>query len=241
VDVRRPVERSPGAGARILLTPARVGDAGADGSPCGTGEGVNVADPSCRAAVVRLWDMGRITFGDRAGWSAPDAEVAELLAVAAEHARSPDTRAALVGAYPGGELRLEAGAPGRSVALSLRVAIGLICARYLATADRSPTARAQRDRLYELDQLLQPLIAPRRGKYPTFPSRRHHEQLTARGIEPAAVAPLIGLPLEEAAGEAGKLGLRVSTAYRLMNRSERKLDVLADDGDVTNILGLHID
>jgi hypothetical protein len=114
-------------------------------------------------------------------------------------------------------------------------------ARYLATTDRSQAGRAQRDRLYELDQLLQPLIAPGRGKYPTFPSRRHHEQLTARGIEPAAVAPLIGLPLEEAALQSRKLGLRLSTAYMLLNRSERQLDVLADDGEVTNILGLHID
>ena len=184
--------------------------------------------------------MGRITVGDRAGWSAPDAEVAELLAVAGECARSADTRAALSVADPAGELRLEAGAPGRSVAVSLRVAIGLICARYLASADRSRAAGAQRDRLYELDQLLQPVVAPRRGKYPTFPSRRHHDQLTYRGIEPAAVARLIGLPLEEAAVAAGKLGLRVSTAYMLLNRAPGQLDVLADDGEVTNILGLHI-
>jgi len=184
--------------------------------------------------------MGRITVGDRTVWSAPDAEVAELLAMAAGCARSADTRAAFTGADPAGELRIEAGAPARSVAVSLRVAIGLICARFLATGDRSRAARAQRDRLYELDQLLQPLIAPRRGTYPTFPSRRHHEQLTTRGVEPAAVARLIGLPLEEAAVKVRNLGLRVSTAYMLLDRSARQLDVLADDGEVTNILGLHI-
>ena len=125
--------------------------------------------------------------------------------------------------------------------MSLRVAIGPLCARYLDTARPSPEATVQRDRLYELDQLLQPLIAPRRGKYATFPSRRHHQQLTSRGIEAAAVARLIGLPLNEAQCEARKLGLRVSTAYMLLNRAERQLDVLADDGEVTNILGLHID
>jgi hypothetical protein len=41
--------------------------------------------------------------------------------------------------------------------------------------------------------------------------------------------------------EASRLGLRVSTAYMLLDRSDRQLDVLADDGEVTNILGLHID
>jgi hypothetical protein len=150
------------------------------------------------------------------------------------------TAALLTGADPGSELRLEGDGSSRAVAVSLRIAIGLSCARYLDTADPSPEAVAQRDRLYELDQLLQPLIAPGRGSYPTFPSRRHHRQLTSRGIDPAALAPLIGLSLNEAAIEAGKLGLRVSTAYMLLNRSERQLDVLADDGEVTNILGLHI-
>jgi hypothetical protein len=185
--------------------------------------------------------MGRVTLGDGVGWSAPDAEMADLLAAARPSARSPDALAVLTDIDPAGELRLESDARGRSVAVSLRIAIGLICARFLNSADRNPQAVAQRDRLYELDQLLQPLIAPGRGKYATFPSRRHHDQLTSRGIEPAAVAPLIGLPLEEAAIAASKLGLRVSTAYMLLNRSERQLDVLADDGEVTNILGLHID
>jgi hypothetical protein len=64
--------------------------------------------------------------------------------------------------------------------------------------------------------------------------------LTSRGIDPAAVAPLIGLPLTEAATAASRLGLRVSTAYMLLDRSERQLDVLADEGEVTNIVGLHI-
>jgi hypothetical protein len=184
--------------------------------------------------------MGRITVAERGGWSAPDAEVAELLATARDAARSPEALAVLSGADPTGELRLEGGVAGRSVAVSLRIAIGLICARFLDSASRAPEAAAQRDRLYELDQLLQRLIAPRRGKYPTFPSRRHHQQLTARGIEPAAVARLIGLSLEDANREARKLGLRVSTGYMLLNRAPGQLDVLADDGEVTNILGLHI-
>jgi hypothetical protein len=168
------------------------------------------------AAVARLSGMGRVTLGDSVGWSAPDAEVADLLAAARPAARSPDALAVLTGAEPAGELRLESDAWGRSVAVSLRIAIGLICSRFLNSADPTPEAVAQRDRLYELDQL-------------------------SRGIEPAAVAPLIGLPLEEAAIAASKLGLRVSTAYMLLNRSERQLDVLAEDGEVTNILGLHID
>jgi hypothetical protein len=184
--------------------------------------------------------MGRITVADRGGWSAPDAEVAELLAAARDATRSTEALAVLNGADPTGELRLEGDAASRPVAVSLRVAIGLICARYLDSASPDPEAAAQRDRLYELDQLLQRLIAPRRGKYPTFPSRRHHQQLTARGIEPAAVARLIGLPLEDAMLEASKLGLGVSTGYMLLNRAPRQLDVLADDGEVTNILGLHI-
>jgi hypothetical protein len=184
--------------------------------------------------------VGRITVADRGEWSAPDAEVAELLACAREATRLPEVLAVLRSADPAGELHLEGGVAGRSVAFSLRVAIGLICARYLDAANRGPEAAAQRDRLYELDQLLQRLIAPRRGRYPTFPSRRHHEQLIARGIEPAAVARLIGLSLEEATLEAGKLGLGLSTGYMLLHRAERQLDVLADDGDVTNILGLHI-
>jgi hypothetical protein len=183
--------------------------------------------------------MGRITLANGVGWSAPDAEVDDLLAAARAAARSPDALAVLTGGDPARELRLESDACGRSVAVALRIAIGLICSRFLK-ADRSPEAVAQRDRLYELDQLLQPLIAPGRGKYATFPSRRHHHQLTSRGIEPAAVAPLIGLPLEEAEIAARKLGLRVSTGYMLLNRRERQLDVLADDGEVTNILGLHI-
>jgi hypothetical protein len=192
------------------------------------------------AAIGTLLDMGRITVADRGGWSAPDAEVAELLAAARDAARSPEALAVLSGLDPAGELRLEGGVASRPVAVALRVAIGLICARYLDSASPDPAAAAQRDRLYELDQLLQRLIAPRRGRYPTFPSRRHHQQLTARGIEPAAVAPLIGLSLDDAELEARKLGLRVSTGYMLLNRAPGQLDVLADDGEVTNILGLHI-
>jgi hypothetical protein len=192
------------------------------------------------AAIVRLLGMGRIAVADRGGWWAPDAEVAELLAAARDAARSSEALAVLSDADPTGELRLEGGVAGRPVAVSLRVAIGLICAQYLDSASRGPEAAAQRDRLYELDQLLQRLIAPRRGRYPAFPSRRHHQQLTARGIAPATVARLIGLSLEDAQLEAHKLGLRVSTGYMLLNRSERQLDVLADDGEVTNILGLHI-
>jgi hypothetical protein len=184
--------------------------------------------------------MGRVTLGEGVRWSALDADVAELLAAARPAARSPEAVTVLTGADPAGELRLESDACGRSVAVSLRVAIGLICARFLDSSDPTPEAVAQRDRLYELDQLLQPLIAPGRGKYATFPSRRHHDQLTSRGIEPAALARLIGLPLAEAARAASKLGLRVSTGYMLLHRSEGQLDVLADDGEVTNILGLHI-
>jgi hypothetical protein len=192
------------------------------------------------AAIGTLLDMGRITVADRGGWSAPDAEVAELLAAARDAARSPEALDALSGADPAGELRLEGGVDSRPVAVALRVAIGLICARYLDSARPDAEAAAQRDRLYELDQLLQRLIAPRRGRYPTFPSRRHHQQLTARGIEPAAVAPLIGLSFEDAELEARKLGLRVSTGYMRLDRAPGQLDVLADDGEVTNILGLHI-
>jgi DNA-directed RNA polymerase specialized sigma24 family protein len=80
----------------------------------------------------------------------------------------------------------------------------------------------------------------RRGKYPTFPSRRHHEQLAALDIDPAAVALLTGLPYDEAREAADKLGLRLSTGYMLLHRAPRQLDVLADDGEVTNILGLHV-
>jgi hypothetical protein len=192
------------------------------------------------AAIGTLLEMGRITVTDRGGWWAPDAEVAELLAAARDAAQAAEALAVLSEADPAGELRLEGGETSRTVAVALRVAIGLICARYLDSASPDPGAAAKRDRLYELDQLLQRLIAPRRGKYPTFPSRRHHQQLIVRGIEPAAIAQLIGLSLEDAELEARKLGLCVSTGYMLVNRAPGQLDVLADDGEVTNILGLHI-
>jgi hypothetical protein len=184
--------------------------------------------------------MGRVTRSNGAEWSAPDPEVAELFAVARQASRSSGARAVLSESEPALAVHLDEDPTSRSVAVALRVAVGLICARLL-DGDPSPAARGQRDRLYELDQLLQPLIAPRRGKYATFPSRRHHRQLTTRGIDPTAVACLIGLPLSEAQIAANKLGLRVSTAHMLLNRADRQLDVLADEGAVTNILGLHID
>lgn len=99
-----------------------------------------------------------------------------------------------------------------------------------------------RDRLYELDGLLQTVLAPRRrGQYATFPSRRHMRQFEQTGFPVEEVARVIGMPLEEAQAHVEKLGLRgVRTSYLLLDRAPGDLDVVADDGVVTMILGLHM-
>jgi hypothetical protein len=55
------------------------------------------------------------------------------------------------------------------------------------------------------------------------------------------VSRVIGMPLDEAQAHVEKLGLRrVRTTYMLMDRAPGELDVVADDGVITMILGLHM-
>jgi hypothetical protein len=55
------------------------------------------------------------------------------------------------------------------------------------------------------------------------------------------VARVIGMPLDEAQAHVEKLGLSgVRTGYMLLDRAPGDLDVVADDGVVTMILGLHM-
>ena len=101
---------------------------------------------------------------------------------------------------------------------------------------------AYRDRLYELDGLLQTVLAPRRrGQYATFPSRRHLQHLDRMGFPVEALALVIGMPLDEAQAHVKKLGLRcVRTSWAALDRAPGDLDVVADDGVITMILGLHM-
>ena len=67
---------------------------------------------------------------------------------------------------------------------------------------------------------------------------RQFEQM---GFPLEEVARVVGMPLEEAQAHVQKLGLRqVRTSYLLLDRAPGDLEVVADDGVVTMILGLHM-
>jgi hypothetical protein len=184
----------------------------------------------------------RITAPSGRSWDAPDPEGLELLRVAVDVARTPEAATALRAAQPEHDLALDDGEMGWSVAAALRTALAIICARLLRDESRTSDTLAYRDRLYELDGLLQTVLAPRRrGQYATFPSRRHMRQFEQMGYPVEEVARVIGMPLDEAQAHVEKLGLRrVRTTYMLMDRAPGELDVVADDGVITMILGLHM-
>jgi hypothetical protein len=184
----------------------------------------------------------RIAGPSGRSWDAPDPEGVDLFRVAAEVARTQEAASALRRAQPEHDLVLDDGEMGWSVAAALRIALAIICARLLRDESRAPETLAYRDRLYELDRLLQTVLAPRRrGQYATFPSRRHMRQFEQMGFPVEEVARVIGMPLDEAQAHVEKLGLRgVRTSYMLMDRAPGDLDVVADDGVVTMILGLHM-
>jgi hypothetical protein len=131
---------------------------------------------------------------------------------------------------------------GWPIAAALRTALAIICARLLRGERRAPETLAYRDRLYELDGLLQTVLAPRRrGQYATFPSRRHMRQFEQMGFPVEKVARVIGMPLGEAQAHVNQLGLRrVRMTYMLMDRAPGDLDVIADDGVVTMTMGRHV-
>jgi hypothetical protein len=61
------------------------------------------------------------------------------------------------------------------------------------------------------------------------------------GFPVEEVARVIGMPLDAAQAHVEKLGLRgVRTSYMLMDRAPGELDVVADNGVITMILGLHM-
>jgi hypothetical protein len=184
----------------------------------------------------------RITSPSGRSWDAPDPEGAELLRLAVDVSRTAEAATALKAAQAEHDLVLDDGEVGRSVAAALRTALAIICARLLRDECRAAETLAYRDRLYELDGLVQTVLAPRRrGQYATFPSRRHMRQFEPMGFPVEEVARVIGMPLDEAQAHAEKLGLRgVRTSYMLMDRAPGDLDVVADDGLVTMILGLHM-
>jgi hypothetical protein len=186
--------------------------------------------------------MTRITAPSGRSWDAPDVRGVELLRVAADVARTPGTAAALRAAQAEGHLALDDGEMGWSVAAALRTALAIVCARLLRDERRAPETLAHRDRLYELDGLLQTVLAPRRrGQYATFPSRRHMRQFEQMGFPVEAVALVIGMPLDEAQAHVEELGLRcVRTSWAAMDLAPGDLDVVADDGVITMILGLHM-
>jgi hypothetical protein len=66
-------------------------------------------------------------------------------------------------------------------------------------------------------------------------------QFEQMGFPVEEVAHVIGMPIDEAQAHVEKLGLRqVRTSYMLMDKSPGDLDVGADDGVITMILGLHM-
>ena len=160
--------------------------------------------------------------------------------MAVDVARTPEAATALRAAQAERDLALDDGEMGWSVAAALRTALAIICARLLRDESRAPDTLAYRNRLYELDGLLQTVLAPRR-RAATFPSRRHMRQFEQTGFPVEEVARVIGMPLGEAQAHVEKLGVRgVRTSYMLMDRAPGDLDVVADDGVVTMILGLHM-
>jgi hypothetical protein len=184
----------------------------------------------------------RITAPNGRSWDASDAQGEELLRVAVDVARTPQAATALAAARADQQhLALDTGELGWSIAAALRTALAIICARLLRDESRAPETLAYRDRLYELDDLLQTILAPRRrGQYARFPSRRHMRQFEHMGFPVEEVARVIGMPLDEAQAHVKQLGLdRVRTTYMLIDRAPGHLDVIADDGVVTMILGLH--
>src|SRR5689334_16311184 len=121
--------------------------------------------------------MTSITAPNGSSWRAPDPEGAELLRVAADVALTREAATALHPAQGDHDLALGGGDVGWSIAAALRTALAIVCARLLRDESRARDALAYRDRLYELDRLLQTVLAPRRrGQYATFPSRRHMRQ-----------------------------------------------------------------
>jgi hypothetical protein len=184
----------------------------------------------------------RITAPSGRSWDAPDHEGAELLRGAVDVSRTPEAATALRAALVEHDLALDDGEVGRSVAAELRTALAIICARLLRDESRATETLAYRDRLYALNGLLQTVLAPRRrGQYATFPSRRHMRQFEQMGFPVEEVARVIGMPLDEAQAHVERLGLRaVRTGYMLMDRAPGEPDVVADDGVVTMILGLHM-
>jgi hypothetical protein len=184
----------------------------------------------------------RITAPSGRSWDAPEPEGVELFRVALEVARTPEAATALRAAQAELDLALDDGEIGWSVAAALRTALAIICAHLLRDERRAPETLAYRDRLHELDGLLQTVLAPRRrGQYATFPSRRHMRQFEQMGFPVEEVAHVIGMPLEEAQAHVEQLGLRgVRTSCMLLDRAPGELDVVADDGVVTMILGLHM-
>jgi hypothetical protein len=190
----------------------------------------------------KLKSVTRITSPSGRSWDAPDPEGAELLRVALGVSRTPEAANGLRAALAEHDLALDDGNVGWSVTAALRTALAIICARLLRDESRAAETLARRDRLYELDRLLQTVLAPRRrGQYATFPSRRHMRQFEQMGFPVEEVARVIGMPLDEAQAHVAKLGLRrVRTSYMLMDRAPGDLDVVADDGAVTMILGLHM-
>jgi hypothetical protein len=132
----------------------------------------------------------------------------------------------------------------RALAATLRAAIGVLLSR---DHSRGPRDQERRQRLEELDVLLQPAIDPNHllpNHRPriTFPSRRQADQLDRYGYDGEQVAALVGLPHAQATDAARALGLRLSTAIAKMNRDPSQLDVYVDaDGFVSSIAGLHVD
>src|SRR4051794_30446188 len=111
----------------------------------------------------------RVTAPGGRDWDAPDHVGVELLRVAVDVARTPDATTALRTAQAEHALGLDDGELGRSLAAALRTALAIICARLLRDESRAPETLAYRDHLYELDDLLQPVLAPRRaGQYAPF-------------------------------------------------------------------------
>ena len=66
-------------------------------------------------------------------------------------------------------------------------------------------------------------------------------QLERMGFPMEAVALVIGMPLDEAQAHVEKLGVRcVRTSWASLDLAPGDLDVVADDGVNTMILGLHM-
>jgi hypothetical protein len=110
----------------------------------------------------RVESVTRITAPTGRPWDAPDPEGVELLRVAVDVARTPEAATALKRAQSEHDLVLDDGEMGWSVAAALRTALAIICARLLRDESRVSETLTYRDRLYELDGLLQTVLAPRR-------------------------------------------------------------------------------